>query len=331
MNTNNSEPRPVIIIGAGAAGLTAAIYASRANLNPMVIQGSQPGGQLVTTTDVENYPGFDKGILGPELMQIFQAQATRFGTEIHRGTVTAVDFSQQPFCVTIDNQETFTAQAIIVATGASPKKLGLEHEETLTGKGVSYCATCDGSFFKQEKVAVVGGGDTAMEDALFLRRFASQIYVIHRRDKLRASQILQERAFAAEKITFIWDTEVEQILGQEEVEGLSLTNVKTKEKTNLAVKGLFIAIGYQPNTKIFREWLEMNDRGYIQTQCDSTKTNLPGVFACGDAQDWIYRQAVTAAGTGCMAAIDAERWLASQGDVAVATAGKWGDRAKISR
>lgn len=288
MNTNHPQPRPIIIIGAGAAGLTAAIYASRANLNPLVIQGPEPGGQLVTTTDVENYPGFEEGILGPELMQIFQAQATRFGTEIQRGIVTAVDFSQQPFCLTLDEEQTLTAQAIIIATGASPKKLGLENEEKLIGKGVSYCATCDGSFFKDEVVAVVGGGDTAMEDALFLRRFASEIYVIHRRDKLRASKILQDKALADEKITFIWNTEVEKILGKDDVEGLILTDVNTEEKTNLAVNGLFIAIGYRPNTKIFQDWLEMNDRGYIHTQCDSTKTNLPGVFACGDAQDWIY-------------------------------------------
>lgn len=329
MNTNNSEHRPIIIIGAGAAGLTAAIYAARANLNPLVIQGPEPGGQLVTTTDVENYPGFEEGILGPQLMQIFQAQATRFGTEIRRGIVTAVDFSQPPFRLTVDDEKNLTAQAIIIATGASPKKLGLENEERLTGLGVSYCATCDGSFFQDEEVAVIGGGDTAMEDALFLTRFASQIYVIHRRDKLRASKILQERALNNEKITFIWNTEIEKILGQNEVKGLILRNANG-EKSDLAVRGLFVAIGYQPNTKIFREWLEMNDRGYIQTKCDSTETNLDGVFACGDAQDWVYRQAVTAAGTGCMAAIDAERWLQSQGEVEVASADRWGDCTKIN-
>lgn len=331
MNTNNSEHRPIIIIGAGAAGLTAAIYASRANLNPLVIQGPEPGGQLVTTTEVENYPGFEEGILGPELMQIFQAQATRFGTEILQGTVTAVDFSQQPFQLTMDEKHTLTAQAIIIATGASPKKLGLANEGSLTGQGVSYCATCDGSFFRDEKVAVVGGGDTAMEDALFLSRFASRIYLIHRRDKLRASKILQERAFAKEKITFIWNTEVEEILGKNEVKGLILKNVNTEEKSELAVKGLFVAIGYQPNTKIFRERLEMNDRDYIKTECDSTKTNIPGVFACGDAQDWVYRQAITAAGTGCMAAIDAEHWLQSQGEVDIAQADKWGDFAETNK
>jgi thioredoxin reductase (NADPH) len=228
----------------------------------------------------------------------------------------------------VDEQQNLTAQAIIIATGASPKNLELENEERLTGQGVSYCATCDGSFFQDEEVAVVGGGDTAMEVALFLTHFASRIHVIHRRDKLRASKILQKRAFAHEKIHFIWNTEVDKILGENEVEGLILRN-SDNEKSELGVKGLFIAIGYQPNTKIFREWLDMNDRGYILTKCDSTETNVPGVFACGDAQDWAYRQAVTAAGTGCMAAIDAEHWLQSQGEVEVATASQWGDRTQI--
>ncbi|MBE9169766.1 thioredoxin-disulfide reductase [Pleurocapsales cyanobacterium LEGE 06147] len=325
MNSANSESRPIIIIGAGSAGLTAAIYAARANLNPLVIQGPEPGGQLSTTTDVENYPGFVEGVLGPELMQIFEAQAARFGTEIRRGTVTSVDLSKQPFRLTVDDKQTLLAKTIVVATGASPKKLGLENEQKLTGKGVSYCATCDGAFFKDEEVAVVGGGDTAMEDALFLTRFAAQIYLIHRRDKLRASPILQDRAFAKEKITFIWNTEVEKILGTNEVEGLILRNVSTEEKSDLAVKGLFVAIGYQPNTNIFREWLEMDEQGYIKTRPDSTYTNIAGVFACGDARDRVYRQAITAAGTGCMAAIDAERWLQSQEQVVITTADKWGD------
>jgi thioredoxin reductase (NADPH) len=258
-------------------------------------------------------------------MQIFQAQATQFGTQIRTGTVTAVDLSQRPFPIRVDDQDSVTAQAIIIATGASPKKLGLDNEEQLIGQGVSYCATCDGSFFQDEAVAVVGGGDTAMEDALFLTHFASCIHVIHRRDQLRASKILQDRAFTNDKIHFIWNTEVEKILGQNEIEKLILKNTHG-EISELTVKGLFIAIGYQPNTEIFREWLDIDDRGYIQTQCDSTKTNIPGVFACGDAQDWVYRQAVTAAGTGCMAAIDAERWLQSQGEVEVATADRWGDR-----
>jgi thioredoxin reductase (NADPH) len=331
MNSVNSESRSIIIIGAGSAGLTAAIYAARANLNPLVIQGPEPGGQLGTTTDVENYPGFAEGVLGPELMQIFQAQAARFGTEMRRGAVTAVDLSKPPFRLSVDEKETLLAKTIVVATGASPKKLGLGNEQKLIGRGVSYCATCDGSFFQNEEVAVIGGGDTAMEDALFLTHSASRIYLIHRRDKLRASKILQERVFANEKITLVWNSEIEEILGENEVEGLILNNVNTKEKSELAVKGLFVAIGYQPNTEIFRDWLEMDDRSYIQTKCDSSETNIAGVFACGDAQDHVYRQAITAAGTGCMAAIDAERWLQSQEQIAVATADKWGDLAETNQ
>ena len=322
MNNNNSEHRAIVIIGGGPAGLTAAIYTARANLNPLLIQGSEPGGQLVKTTNVENYPGFEQGILGPELMQIFQAQATRFGTEIRQGVVTSIDLSQQPFHININNQETLVAQTIIIATGASPRKLGLENEARLIGKGVSYCATCDGFFFQNEEVAVVGGGDTAIENALFLTHFASKINIIHRRDKLRASKILQKRAFAEEKINFIWNAEVEKIIGEQELEGLIL-NKNAQEQVNLAIKGLFVAIGYQPNTRIFQEWLEMNKQGYIRTKCDSTATNIAGVFACGDAQDWVYRQAITAAGTGCMAAIDAERWLQSQGHIHTVTADKW--------
>ena len=328
MNNNSVKHRAIIIIGGGPSGLTAAIYASRAHLNPMLIQGSEPGGQLIRTTNVENYPGFEKGILGPELMQIFQAQAARFGTEIRQGIVTSVDLSQQPFRLNLNNQETLFAQAIIIATGASPRLLGLENEKRLTGRGVSYCATCDGSFFQDEEVAVVGGGDTAIENALFLTHFATRIHIIHRKDQLRASKIMQKRAFAEEKINFIWNTEVGEIVGQKEVEGLILKN-NNKEKLELAVKGLFVAIGYQPNTKIFQEWLEMNKSGYIQTKCDSTATNIPGVFACGDAQDWVYRQAITAAGTGCMAAIDAERWLQSQGHVQTTMADKWVDNIQI--
>jgi thioredoxin reductase (NADPH) len=320
MNAINSKPRSMVIIGGGPAGLTAAIYAARANLEPLIIQGPQPGGQLVATTEVENYPGFESGILGPELMQIFQAQAARFGTEIRQGTVTSIDLSEPPFRLIIDEEQTILAKTIIIATGASPKKLGLKNEEKLIGQGVSYCAICDGAFFQDEEVAVVGGGDTAMEDALFLTRFAARIYVIHRRDKLRASKILQNRVFADQKTTFVWNTEVEEILGQNEVEELIMRNTSREEKSHLAVKGLFIAIGYQPNTEIFRKWLEMDDRGYIQTKCDSTETNIAGVFACGDAQDRVYQQAVTAAGTGCMAAIDAERWLLVQEQMALASA-----------
>jgi thioredoxin reductase (NADPH) len=316
MDFSNAEHRLVVIIGAGPAGFTAAIYTARANLAPLLLRGPIPGGQLVLTTDVENYPGFASGVLGPELMQIFEAQAVRFGTDLRDGTVTSVDFSQRPFRLCIDNKQPLVADAVIIATGATAKSLGLANELRLRGRGVSSCATCDGAFFRNQEVAVVGGGDTAMEDALFLVRFAARVYVIHRRNQLRASKILQQRAFAKEKITFIWNTVVDDVLGDNEVEGLILKNVTTEETSTLDVKGLFVAISYQPNTEIFKGWLEMNKLGYIRTRCDSTYTSIDGVFACGDAQDHVYRQAITAAGTGCMAAIDAERWLTreSQGE-----------------
>ncbi len=310
MDFSNSEHRSVIIIGTGPAGLTAGIYAARANLSPLVIQGPEPGGQLITTTDVENYPGFAEGILGPELMQQFEAQAVRFGAELRYGLVTAVDFSRRPFRLLVDGEKPVLADVVIISTGASAKYIGLENERRLLGRGVSACATCDGAFFRGEVVAVVGGGDTAMEEAIFLTRFATRVYVIQRRDRLRASKIMQERAFADEKISFVWNTVVEDVLGKDEVEGLLLKNVKTAETITLPVAGLFVAIGHKPNTEIFKRWLEMDELGYIQTRPDSTYTNIGGVFACGDAQDHLYRQAVTAAGTGCMAAIDAERWLA---------------------
>lgn len=312
MNISNSEHRQVIIIGAGSAGLTAGIYTARANLHPLLIRGPAPGGQLATTTDVENYPGFADGILGPKLMQIFEAQAARFGADMCYGTVTAVDLKQRPFRLLVDGEKTFLADAVIIATGATPKYIGLENEQRLLGRGVSSCATCDGTFFRTQEVAVVGGGDNAMEDALFLTRFAGRVYVIHRRDKLRASKIMQKRAFANEKISFIWNTEVADVLGENQIEALLLKHVNTKETYSLTVTGLFVAIGHKPNTEIFQGWLEMDEMGYILTRPSSTYTNIAGVFACGDAQDRVYRQAVTAAGTGCMAAIDAERWLAHQ-------------------
>jgi thioredoxin reductase (NADPH) len=305
-----AEHRTVINVGTGPAGLTAALYTARANLEPLVFQGPEAGGQLMTTTDVENYPGFPEGVLGPEMMQKFEAQARRFGADLRWGTVTAVDFTRRPFRLLVDGKEPFLADAVIISTGASAQYLGLENEKRLLGHGVSACATCDGAFFKNQDVAVVGGGDTAMEEALFLTRFASKVYVIHRRRELRASKIMQERARANGKLEFVWNTVVEDVLGEKEVAAIRLKNVESGQTSTLSVGGLFLAIGHRPNAAIFRGWLEMDELGYIRTLPDSTYTNVDGVFACGDVQDHVYRQAVTAAGTGCMAAIDAERWLA---------------------
>ena len=310
---SEAESHNVVIVGTGPAGLTAALYAARANLSPVVYQGPEPGGQLMTTTDVENFPGFPDGILGPEMMQLFEAQSSRFGADLRYGTVSAVDFSRRPFRLLIDDEKGIFAQTVIISTGASAKYLGLENERRLLGRGVSACATCDGAFFRGEKVAVAGGGDTAMEEALFLTRFASMVYVIHRRSELRASKIMQERAMKNEKIEFVWDTIVTDILGENTVEALELKNKKSGQESTLHVGGFFVAIGHKPNTEVFEGWLEMDEQGYIKTRPDSTYTNIPGIFASGDAQDHVYRQAVTAAGTGCMAAIDAERWLAEHG------------------
>lgn len=314
--------RKVVILGSGPAGLTAAIYASRAQLEPLVIDGPQPGGQLTITTDVENYPGFAKGIMGPELMNEFRAQAERFGTEIISVWIDKVDLSKRPFTlfgkVSQDADEITTviyADTLIISTGASAKWLGIPGEapapEGLGGYGVSACATCDGFFFRGKPVAVVGGGDTAMEEATFLTRFASKVTLIHRRDSFRASKIMQDRVLENEKIEVLWNTETKEILGSKEtgVTGIKIYNNQTNEESEYPVEGVFIAIGHKPNTDLFKDWLEMDETGYLKTEGRTMKTNIKGVFACGDAQDHYYRQAVTAAGTGCMAAIDAERFL----------------------
>ncbi len=312
MDTHQAEHRAVVILGGGPAGLTAALYAGRANLMPLVLQGPEPGGQLLTTTDVENYPGFAAGILGPELMSRFAEQAARFGAELRYGSVTAIDAVKRPFQLLVDDVDVVKADALIISTGASARYLGLDNERRLVGHGVSACATCDGAFFRDEEVAVVGGGDTAMEEALFLTRFAKRVYVMHRRDTLRASQIMQERVRNHPKITLMWNTVVEDVLGDDTVKGLQLRDVRTDELSILPVHGLFVAIGHQPNTAIFQDSLEMDELGYIHTQPGSTHTSVAGIFAAGDVQDHVYRQAVTAAGSGAMAAIDAERWLARQ-------------------
>lgn len=302
--------RHVVIIGSGPAGLTAAIYAARANLSPLLIEGWQSGGQLTTTTEVENYPGFAKGIMGPDLMKEMRAQAERFGTEFLTADVTAIALTPRPFTLTIDGEQSIQTKSLIIATGASAIQIGLKNVARLTGHGVSTCATCDGFFFKGKELMVVGGGDSAMEEATFLTKFASKVTVIHRRDKLRASKIMQDRAMKNEKISFLWNSVVEDILGNDLVTGVRVKNLVTHKVTEVPCAGVFVAIGHRPNTTLLSGQLDMDAKGYIRTT-KGTATSVPGVFAAGDVQDSVYRQAVTAAGSGCMAAIDVERFLES--------------------
>ncbi len=312
--TATTAVQNVVIVGSGPAGLTAAIYAARANLQPLVIEGEpsstsdQPGGQLMLTTDVENYPGFPEGIMGPELMLKFREQALRFGTEFLTEKATKVDLSSRPFKVWVRDR-LFEADTVIVSTGARSLMLGLDAETRLIGHGLSTCATCDGFFFRGQDIAVVGGGDSALEEAIFLSRFASKVTVVHRRDTLRASKIMQDRAFANPKIEFLWNTVVEDLLGTEKLEGAVVRDTVTGAGSTLPVTGVFVAIGHRPNTDLFAGLLDMDENGYLITAPGSSATNIDGVFACGDVQDHTYRQAITAAGSGCMAAIDAERWL----------------------
>jgi thioredoxin reductase (NADPH) len=314
---SDSDVRDVIIIGSGPAGLTAAIYTARAMLHPLVIEGEpgstsdQPGGQLMLTTEVENFPGFPDGIMGPDLMANFKAQAQRFGAEFRMEKVSRVDFSERPHRVYVGDDE-YRARTVIISTGARSLMLGLESESRLLGHGVSTCATCDGFFFREHEIAVVGGGDSALEEAIFLTRFAAKVTVIHRRKELRASKIMQDRAFANPKIEFLWDSVVVDAVGDGKLEGVKVRNVVTGDESVLPATGLFVAIGHVPNTSLFEGVLDMDDAGYLRTH-DGTRTSVPGVLACGDVQDHIYRQAITAAGSGCMAAIDAERWLESMG------------------
>jgi thioredoxin reductase (NADPH) len=312
--------RDLIIIGGGPAGYTAALYAARANLEPVVIEGFQWGGQLMITSDVENYPGYAEGVLGPEMMKDFRRQAERFGAEFVSDDVTRVDFSEQPFRIWVGEEE-YRSEAVIIATGADARKLGLPSEQRLQARGVSYCAVCDAAFFREKEIVVVGGGDSAMEEAIFLTKFADKVTLVHRREEFRASQIMEDRARASDKIEFVTNAVVEEVLGENSVTGVTIRDVNTDETTELPADGLFVAIGHDPNTKLFVDQLELDDAGYIATKPGSTETSVEGVFAGGDVVDHTYRQAVTAAGMGCMTALDAERWLAArEGHLATALA-----------
>jgi thioredoxin reductase (NADPH) len=308
---NQGETKKLIVIGGGPAGYTAALYSARANLEPLVLEGFQWGGQLMITSDVENYPGYPEGVLGPKMMQDFREQADRFGAELVTDDVTKVDFSEQPFRVWVGETE-HRAEAVIVATGATARQLGLESEVRMQGAGVTYCATCDGAFYRDKRVVVVGGGDSAMEEAIFLTRFASSVTVVHRRESFRASPIMVDRAKANEKIDFVLDSVVEEVLGGEKVAAVRVRNTTTGEERELEAEGVFVAIGHDPATELFRGQLDLDDEGYILTEGKSTRTNIPGVFAAGDCVDHVYRQAITAAGMGCQAALDAERWLSAR-------------------
>ena len=304
-----NEKTNVLIVGSGPAGYTAAIYASRANLNPILYQGIQPGGQLTITTEVENYPGYPEGIMGPQMMMDFEAQAKRMGADIRWGMVTSIDFSKRPYVATIDEEHTIESDVIIIATGASAKWLGLESEQRLNGHGVSACAVCDGFFFKGKDVAIVGAGDTACEEALYLSKICNKVSMLIRKDSMRASKVMQDRVLKTSNIEVLWNTETIEILGEHKVESMRVLNNKTNQESTIPVQAFFVAIGHQPNSDLFKEVLDFDDHGYILTTPGTSKTNMPGIFACGDVQDKNYRQAVTAAGSGCMAALDAERYL----------------------
>lgn len=313
METNQQQEHVhLLIIGSGPAGYTAAIYSARANLKPVLYQGIQPGGQLTITTEVENYPGYPEGIQGPEMMVDFEKQATRMGADIRYGLATSVDFSSQPYKITIDESKVITADAVIIATGASAKWLGLPSEQRLNGSGVSACAVCDGFFFRGKEVAIVGAGDTAAEEALYLSKMCSNVHMIVRRHEMRASKIMQDRVLKTSNIMVYWNSETQEVLGENKVEAVKLLNTAKNEEQTIPVSAFFVAIGHQPNSDIFKDYLELDEQGYIRTVPGSSRTNVEGVFACGDVQDKIYRQAVTAAGSGCMAALDAERYLSAK-------------------